>query len=198
MNKDGAAKQGEQTCDRNTLVIKATWGRSGGCVIKELRISRHMPERATGQPGASESAEVVVVAHGYMLTRDGTWNVDMHSQCAGERVMALLPRMYAKLHLSLNEAKSTVTSVFGRRFLGIRVWGCCVGKLILYWRKRQKSAEHSMNGPATGSELFISSIGSVAKPCSVNCALWRPVSMLPLRWWDIPSAGGTGSRSRFG
>jgi RNA-directed DNA polymerase len=45
-------------------------------------------------------------------------NVYVRSRKAGERVMALLRRMYAKLHLTVNEAKSALGSVFGRKFLG--------------------------------------------------------------------------------
>ena len=40
-------------------------------------------------------------------------NVYVRSQRAGERVMALLRKMYAKLHLTVNEAKSAVASAFG-------------------------------------------------------------------------------------
>ena len=36
--------------------------------------------------------------------------------------MALLRRCYAKLHLLVNESKSTVASVFGRKFLGYSLW----------------------------------------------------------------------------
>ena len=36
--------------------------------------------------------------------------------------MALLRRMYARLHLTVNEAKSAVGSVFGRKFLGYSLW----------------------------------------------------------------------------
>ena len=39
-----------------------------------------------------------------------------------KRVMALLRRMYAKLHLTVNQAKSAVGSVFGRKFLGYSLW----------------------------------------------------------------------------
>jgi RNA-directed DNA polymerase len=45
-------------------------------------------------------------------------NVYVHSIRAGERVMRLLRRLYAKLHLTVNETKSAVASVFGRKFLG--------------------------------------------------------------------------------
>ncbi len=46
-------------------------------------------------------------------------NVYVRSHRAGERVMALLRRLYAKLRLKVNETKSAVTSVFAdRKFLG--------------------------------------------------------------------------------
>jgi len=44
-------------------------------------------------------------------------NVYMRSKRAGERVMGLLRRLYGKLHLTVNETKSAVASVFGRKFL---------------------------------------------------------------------------------
>ena len=49
-------------------------------------------------------------------------NVYVRSVRAGERVMALLRRCYAKLHLRVNESKSAVGSVFGRKFLGYSLW----------------------------------------------------------------------------
>jgi RNA-directed DNA polymerase len=36
--------------------------------------------------------------------------------------MALLRRLYEKLHLSVNESKSAVASAFGRKFLGYAFW----------------------------------------------------------------------------
>jgi hypothetical protein len=49
-------------------------------------------------------------------------NVYVRSKKAGHRVMALLKRLYEKLHLSVNESKSAVTSAFGRKFLGYEFW----------------------------------------------------------------------------
>ena len=49
-------------------------------------------------------------------------NVYVRSQKAGQRVMALLRRLYEKLHLSVNESKSAVTSALGRKFLGYELW----------------------------------------------------------------------------
>jgi RNA-directed DNA polymerase len=49
-------------------------------------------------------------------------NVYVRSRRAGERVMALLRRLYEKLKLTINEGKSAVASAFGRKFLGYRLW----------------------------------------------------------------------------
>jgi RNA-directed DNA polymerase len=46
----------------------------------------------------------------------------MRSRRAGERVMALLRRLYGKLRLTVNETKNAVTSVFGRKFLSYSFW----------------------------------------------------------------------------
>ena len=50
-------------------------------------------------------------------------NVYVRSRRAGERVMALLRRLYARLRLKVNETKSAVASVFAdRKFLGYSFW----------------------------------------------------------------------------
>jgi RNA-directed DNA polymerase len=49
-------------------------------------------------------------------------NVYVRSRKAGERVMALLKRLYDKLHLTMNVAKSAVDCAFGRKFLGYSLW----------------------------------------------------------------------------
>ncbi|WP_265923414.1 group II intron reverse transcriptase/maturase [Cupriavidus nantongensis] len=49
-------------------------------------------------------------------------NVYVRSRRAGERVMALLRRLYDRLKLKVNEAKSAVAPVFGRKFLGYGLW----------------------------------------------------------------------------
>jgi group II intron reverse transcriptase/maturase len=49
-------------------------------------------------------------------------NVYVRSRQAGERVMALLRRCYAKLKLKINESKSAVAHVSGRKFLGYSFW----------------------------------------------------------------------------
>jgi RNA-directed DNA polymerase len=56
-------------------------------------------------------------------------NVYVRSVQAGERVMALLRRLYGKLNLTVNETKSAVASVFGRKFLGYSFWVARAGEV---------------------------------------------------------------------
>ena len=56
-------------------------------------------------------------------------NVYVRSRRAGERVLALLRRLYGKLHLTVNETKSAVASVFGRKFLGYAFF-VAAGRLV--------------------------------------------------------------------
>ncbi|EPM65342.1 group II intron, maturase, partial [Pseudomonas syringae pv. actinidiae ICMP 18804] len=49
-------------------------------------------------------------------------NVYVRSPKAGQRVMALLRRLYGRLGLRVNESKSAVASAFGRKFLGFSFW----------------------------------------------------------------------------
>jgi group II intron reverse transcriptase/maturase len=49
-------------------------------------------------------------------------NVYVRSRRAGERVMALLHRLYGRLRLQINETKSAVARVWDRQFLGFSFW----------------------------------------------------------------------------
>lgn len=49
-------------------------------------------------------------------------NVYVGSVKAGERVMALLRKLYSGLKLQVNEAKSAVASALGRKVLGYELW----------------------------------------------------------------------------
>lgn len=49
-------------------------------------------------------------------------NVYVRSRRAGERVLASLRRLYNRLHLKVNEAKSAVAPASGRKFLGYAFW----------------------------------------------------------------------------
>jgi RNA-directed DNA polymerase len=67
-------------------------------------------------------------AHCFVRYADDA-NVYVRSRKAGERVMALLRKLYAKLHLTVNETKSAVASVFGRKFLGFSFWVAPKGEI---------------------------------------------------------------------
>jgi RNA-directed DNA polymerase len=56
-------------------------------------------------------------------------NVYVRSRRAGERVMVLLRRLYGRLRLKVNETKSAVASVFGRKFLGYSFWVAAGGAI---------------------------------------------------------------------
>lgn len=56
-------------------------------------------------------------------------NVYVRSRRAGQRVMALLLKLYGRLRLKVNEAKSAVASVFQRKFLGFSFWVAPGGKI---------------------------------------------------------------------
>ncbi|SAI66047.1 reverse transcriptase [Bordetella ansorpii] len=49
-------------------------------------------------------------------------NVYVRGRLAGQRVMVLLRRLYGRLKLKVNEAKSAVASAFNRKFLGYALW----------------------------------------------------------------------------
>lgn len=49
-------------------------------------------------------------------------NVYVRSERAGARVMATLRKLYARLRLKVNETKSAVGQVWGRKFLGFTFW----------------------------------------------------------------------------
>ena len=70
-----------------------------------------------------DEVDKVLEKHGHCFARYADdCNVYVRSRKAGERVMALLRRCYAKLRLKVNETKSAVASVKGRKFLGYSFW----------------------------------------------------------------------------
>ena len=54
-------------------------------------------------------------------------NISVGSTRAGERVMALLRRLFDGLRLRINEAKSAVAAATSRKFLGFSLWLCAGG-----------------------------------------------------------------------
>jgi group II intron reverse transcriptase/maturase len=80
-------------------------------------------------------------------------NVYVSSKRAGERVLAVLRRMYAKLKLRINEEKSAVARVWDRKFLGYSFWvaagrevKCRVSAKALEELKQNVRAITSRNG----------------------------------------------------
>ena len=59
--------------------------------------------------------------HAFVRYADDS-NVYVRSQRAGERVMRVLERLYAKLHLRINASKSAVARARERGFLGFAFW----------------------------------------------------------------------------
>jgi group II intron reverse transcriptase/maturase len=56
-------------------------------------------------------------------------NVYVRSRRAGARVLQALRRCYAKLALKINEEKTAVAPVWGRKFLGYRFWAAPAGEV---------------------------------------------------------------------
>ena len=59
--------------------------------------------------------------HAFVRYADDS-NVNVRSRRAGEDVMETLRRLYARLRLWVNEAKSAVARPWGRKFLGYGFW----------------------------------------------------------------------------
>ncbi len=91
-------------------------------------------ERAQGTPQGGplspllanvllDEVDKALQARGYCFARYADdCNVYVGSTKAGERVMAWLRKLYGKLKLQINEAKSAVCSALGRKFLGYELW----------------------------------------------------------------------------
>jgi len=92
-------------------------------------------------------------------------NVYVRSHRAGKRVMSLLRKLYAKLRLRVNETKSAVASVFGRKFLGISFWVDRGGEV------KCKVADKPL-------ATFKQRIRQLASP-----AVAQSVAALSRRWW---------------
>jgi RNA-directed DNA polymerase len=70
-----------------------------------------------------DEVDKALEARGYSFARYADdCNVYVGSRKAGERVMAYLRTLYTGLKLQINEAKSAVSSAFGRKFLGYALW----------------------------------------------------------------------------
>ena len=56
-------------------------------------------------------------------------NVYVRSRRAGERVLEGLRKLYTRLHLKVNEAKTAVDGAYGRKFLGYCLWRSAGGEV---------------------------------------------------------------------
>jgi len=78
--------------------------------------------------------------HSFVRYADDS-NAYVQSRRAGERVLAVLRRLYPTFHLHINEAKSAVARVGDRQFLGFTFW-VAAGKVIR--RRVASQALHTM------------------------------------------------------
>jgi len=70
-----------------------------------------------------DEVDKALEARGYSFARYADdCNVYVGSIKAGQRVMAMLGKLYGALKLQINEAKSAVCSALGRKFLGYALW----------------------------------------------------------------------------
>jgi len=100
-----------------------------GILVGGVRIERH-EGTPQGGPLSPLLANVLLDEVDRALERNGhcfaryadDCNVYVRSRKAGERVLAALRRLYARLHLTVNEDKTAVAPAFGRKFLGFELW----------------------------------------------------------------------------
>lgn len=121
---------GRRIADRKILHLVRAFLSSG--IMDDGLVSPRQAGTPQGGPLSPLLANVMLDEVDRELTRRGhcfvryadDCNVYVRSRRAGERVMALLRRLYGRLRLRINESKSTVGSVFARerKFLGYRFW----------------------------------------------------------------------------
>ena len=106
-----------------------------------------------------DEVDKALEARGYSFARYADdCNVYVGSIKAGERVMALLGKLYAGLKLQINEAKSAVGSALGRKFLGYALWlakgrevKCAVaGKAVADFKTRIRQLTRRSGGRSMG------------------------------------------------
>jgi RNA-directed DNA polymerase len=119
---------GKRTGDAGVIRLVRAYLNAGimdGAVVVE----RHMgtPQGGPLSPLLAnvllDEVDKALEVRGYSFARYADdCNVYVGSMKAGQRVMALLRRQYAGLKLQINEAKSSVGSALGRKFLGYALW----------------------------------------------------------------------------
>lgn len=113
-------------------------------------------------------------------------NVYVHSRRAGQRVMALLRRLYEKLHLSVNESKSAVASAFGRKFLGYAFWASAQGvkrSVAVKARKQFKQRIRELTRRSGGRSLR-QVVGNL-RPYLLGWKAYFGLSQTPRVWREL-------------
>jgi group II intron reverse transcriptase/maturase len=147
-------------------------------------------------------------------------NVYVRSRRAGERVMALLRRLYGKLRLTVNETKSAVTGVFGRKFLGYSFWVAPGGVIkrkvadkplrtfkqrnpatdLPQWRAQYAGCGGSSAALHPGMEGVLPAGANTtglarARPVAASPAARHPAQALEARHDHVPGIAGAGSQA---
>ena len=96
-------------------------------------------------------------------------NVYVRSEQAGERVMESMKRLYAKLHLTVNESKSAVAPATERKFLGFSFLVSTKGDVLV--RIAKQSLERFKNRVREQTRRTVGR--SIAQVCK-DLARWMP------------------------
>ncbi|MES2226361.1 MAG: group II intron reverse transcriptase/maturase [Pseudomonadota bacterium] len=114
-------------------------------------------------------------------------NVYVRSRRAGERVMALLRRLYGELKLTVNEAKSAVASAFGRKFLGYSLWAArggavkrkVAGKPLATFKQRVRQLTRRSGGRS------MRQVVDGLRPCLLGWKAYFGLAQTPKVWREL-------------
>ncbi len=114
-------------------------------------------------------------------------NVYVGSRRAGERVMALLRRLYGRLKLKVNEAKSAVASVVGRKFLGYALWQAQDGaikrmvaaKAMVAFKQRVRDLTRRQGGRS------LQAVVDQLRPYLLGWKTYFGLAQTPATWRDL-------------
>mgnify|MGYP001285232879 CR=1 FL=1 len=114
-------------------------------------------------------------------------NVYVRSAKAGERVMALLRRLYGRLKLKVNEAKSAVAPAFGRKFLGYALWRrrdgairrTVAAKPLAAFKQRIREATRRKSGRS------MQAVVNGLRPYLLGWKAYFSLSQTPILWREL-------------
>jgi RNA-directed DNA polymerase len=135
-----------------------------------------------------DEVDKALEARGYSFARYADdCNVYVGSKKAGERVMAYLWKLYARLQLQINEAKSAVTSAFGRKFLGYELWvakGREVKCAVAYKALDNFKARIRQLTRRTGGRSM-SEVVEKLRPYMLGCKAYFGMAQTPRVWREL-------------